>query len=131
MPALTSATLLFSAAFAAPNGSYLDSCIQVTSTPRVLMASCRTISGDWQQTALHRWAACEGEIANRDGTLTCEVALPGGSYQRTCTDIVLHGDALEASCETIRGDWLRTWLPQATSCHADLANLDGILTCTG
>jgi hypothetical protein len=54
---------------------------------------------------------------------------PPGSYQQTCKSIKMHGDTLQAKCETRDGRWVRTSLDDADQCAGDITNIDGQLTC--
>lgn len=56
---------------------------------------------------------------------------PPGSYQQTCTNIVLNGETLTASCTRFDGSKNNTELPFATSCVGNVSNVDGNLVCTG
>ncbi len=56
---------------------------------------------------------------------------PAGSYQQTCTNIVLKGETLSASCTRFDGSKKNSELPFATSCVGIISNVDGNLVCTG
>jgi len=62
---------------------------------------------------------------------TAYAANPPGSYQQTCTNIVLNGETLSASCTRFDGSQNNTELPFATSCVGIISNVDGNLVCTG
>ncbi len=54
-------------------------------------------------------------------------SLPPGSYQKTCTDIILGGNMLSALCKRKDGGVTRSSLPLA-GC-SDVLNFDGVLEC--
>jgi hypothetical protein len=54
-----------------PPGSYLQSCSHAEVRGRTLVASCRTVRGDWRTSSLPELHDCVGDISNQDGTLTC------------------------------------------------------------
>lgn len=55
--------------------------------------------------------------------------VPRGSYLRSCTDVVVQGGSLVATCR--RGDGLeqRTALPGVRRCVGDIGNNHGVLQC--
>jgi hypothetical protein len=56
----------------APGGSYTLTCNNISVSDGTLSAVCTTIFGFPQNTSLANAYACPGDIANIDGTLTCE-----------------------------------------------------------
>lgn len=55
--------------------------------------------------------------------------VPAGSYQRTCTDTYIVDGTLVAVCQTADQQSRATTLPNAMSCHGDIANVNGKLEC--
>jgi hypothetical protein len=56
---------------------------------------------------------------------------PAGSYQQTCKDISMSGTTLNATCSW-QGNYLPpTSLGYAAGCIGDVANVHGVLACTG
>ncbi len=62
---------------------------------------------------------------------TAYAANPAGSYQATCSNIVVNGETLSATCKNMSGASHKTDLPFATSCVGNISNVNGILVCTG
>lgn len=114
----------------APQGSYLQTCKNVTVANGALSASCRTKGGDWVNTSLKNYTLCISDIGNADGTLTCTKRnVPKGSYLATCLRAEVSGSTLSASCRTKNGGYYQTTLPGFNQCVGDIGNADGILTC--
>jgi len=134
--AIFTAALLGGAASASadwlPGGSWQRTCTDARMNGDRLSASCRTRDGRLRTSSLVV-GLCRGEISNQDGRLSCEQRrprLPGGSWQRSCTDARMNGDTLFATCRTRNGQMMRTQI-NIRGCRGDLANLNGWLTCGG
>src|SRR5579884_422662 len=57
---------------------------------------------------------------------------PPGSYTQSCQNISVDASGnLVALCETVNGSWVQTILPNFSQCTADIANINGQLTCGG
>lgn len=56
-------------------------------------------------------------------------SLPQGSYWRSCTDFSIAGDKLSATCQTIKGTWVKAEFPDPDGCPEWITNLDGRLAC--
>ena len=115
-----------------PPGSYRDSCRNSRVDGQTLFGTCRTISGSWVTTQLDNYVACQGDISNIDGTLTCpriNAAAPDGSFRQTCRNIFVDDTTLLASCRNLAGDWVSTSLGDFSSCRGEVYNSDGILSC--
>ncbi len=56
-------------------------------------------------------------------------AIPGGSYQQSCSNIRARGDRLTASCTASNGQLVRSSI--SLGCRGDIANSNGQLTCNG
>ena len=54
---------------------------------------------------------------------------PGGSYQQSCNDIRMHGNAVSARCTAPNGQYVHSRL--ALPCYGDIANNNGYLRCNG
>jgi hypothetical protein len=63
------------------------------------------------------------------GTASAQ-GLPGGSYQRTCTQVHWAGTTLVAECRRNDGKFTGTGLPNANKCSGDIGNNNGQLQCT-
>lgn len=132
-------------------GSYQASCQNVSQVQRkrlgagwtmtTLSAQCRTIQGSLVAASLKDPQLCAGDIANNNGVLQCQraiptvlgrpiFALPGGSWQQTCRDAYYHMDSREvrAQCRTISGEWRDTSLNTSYACPS-VSNDNGWLSC--
>lgn len=113
-----------------PTGSYQATCSDVRMEHGVLTATCLTMNQQPRRSSLASVASCVDDIANIDGQLTCNRRrIPAGSYRQTCTGATMNGGTLSASCRTIDGRWVDTWLGAIRECTGDIANLDGTLSC--
>jgi len=118
--------------------SYTQTCKNIKSHGDELEARCKNNNGDWQNTSLHDYRKCHGEVVNQDGALRCVAAplagavggVPGGSYTQTCGQIEAKGDDLEANCSTRNGDMRHTKLDDYAKCRSDIINDDGHLKCS-
>jgi hypothetical protein len=118
---------------------YTQSCKDIRSHGDDLEARCKTRNGDWHNTSLDDYRKCHGQIVNDDGNLRCVAGAPvgvysggapGGSYMQSCQEIRVHGDDLEARCQTNGGDWRGTKLDDYGKCRSDIINDDGRLRCS-
>jgi len=57
------------------------------------------------------------------------MAVPGGSYQDSCSNASFDGHTLTATCPTERGTSVTTSLQFADRCNGDIANINGVLVC--
>jgi hypothetical protein len=129
----------------APPGSYQRTCSDIEATWNTLAAQCRTRSGSWNYTTLRNYRDCDGDIANRNGHLTCSGSfndgdgdderddnyggwLPMGSYRSSCRNITIERGTLMAECRDRFGRWRYTELADYRSCR-DIVNANGILRC--
>ncbi|ATQ75144.1 hypothetical protein CR152_11905 [Massilia violaceinigra] len=61
--------------------------------------------------------------------------IPHGSYQLSCTHIMVHGDSLKASCRKLSGNHQMSTLDKVDAClnairqYGDIGNIDGNLVC--
>ena len=56
-------------------------------------------------------------------------AAPAGSYAQSCTNPIVTGDTLQATCKNNGGGQGSTVLPNFSSCRGDISNDDGVLVC--
>lgn len=126
-----------------PSGSYRSSCSDARATAqrggKLLEARCRTSNGRAESATL-RYENCRGDIANMNGQLVCNITAPApnpggqtpaGSYRSTCSNTMMDGPVLSASCRDSRGGTVRSSLDTRNCGGRDIANLDGRLTCAG
>ena len=119
---------------------YTQNCKDIKSHGDELEARCKNASGDWQNTSLHDYRKCHGQIVNQDGALRCVAAplgisgiptnAPGGSYTQNCSNVQIKGDDLEADCITNGGDTRHAKLDDFQKCRSDIINDDGHLRCS-
>lgn len=113
-----------------PDGSYRETCREVTADRDRVYATCQAGDGQWWRTMLSNWNACPGGLTNSDGRLSCGAQpLPEGSYRESCRDMAVDGDFLAATCRSGSGEWKRTQLPGVRACTGDISNQDGTLQC--
>jgi CVNH domain len=128
-----------SSAQSIPPGSYQQTCKNIDVRNDVLSANCQDSSGHWQSVLLRDVGSCRSDIINDDGALRCgrgvgyqtgnQAGVPGGSYVQSCQEVRVHGDDLEARCQTSSGDWKGTKLDDYNKCHGDIVNDNGKLRC--
>ncbi len=132
--------------YGAPAGDYTQTCRDIRVEGNTLRARCQTGNGDWVDTYLDSYNRCRNGISNINGQLRCNGGgygdgdrdrdgghrgrAPGGSYSQTCRDIRVHGDRLEAECDTGNGDWRRSSLDHFDDCYGEIVNDNGQLECT-
>jgi hypothetical protein len=121
---------------------YTQSCKDIKTHGDDLDARCKTRGGDWHNTSLDDYRKCHGQIVNDDGNLRCVAAAPGvavgvypggapgGSYTQSCQEVRVHGDDLEARCQTNGGEWRGAKLDDYGKCRSDIINDDGHLRCS-
>jgi CVNH domain len=54
-----------------PQGSYIQSCQNVSTNGNTLQASCQKKNGKWRQTSLRNYNRCNRDISNNNGKLQC------------------------------------------------------------
>jgi hypothetical protein len=117
---------------------YTQTCKDIKSHGDELEARCKNNNGDWQNTSIHDYRKCHGQIVNQDGALRCVAAgvsgvagnVPFGSYTQSCQDVRVNGDDLEAECATRGGDARHAKLDDYQKCTSDIINDDGHLRCS-
>ncbi len=131
-----------------PTGSYQQSCSNVRMNGDTLTASCPG-RGRNTTSSIDARGCRGGDIANMDGQLTCNSygynpnngyynggyyngsyngGLPPGSYLQSCQNARMNGSTLSATCPG-NGTQLNTQLNVAACRGADIANINGRLTC--
>lgn len=69
---LFAAQMIFTPAYAA-SGSYTQSCRNISTRGRDLVATCRNQNGQWIRTTLPDYLSCRpGSIVNVNGNLSCD-----------------------------------------------------------
>jgi len=119
---------------------YTQTCKDIKSHGDDLEARCKNVNGDWQNTSLHDYRKCRGQVVNQDGALRCVAAplgisgvptnAPVGSYTQSCSNVQIKGDDLEADCITRGGDTRHAKLDDYQKCRSDIINDDGHLRCS-
>ena len=139
-----------------PNGSFTQTCRDISVRWGVLRARCQTRNGQWVDASLDQYARCNNDITNEDGQLRCggygrdhdydhdrdgdrdrdhdrdrgRGYAPGGSYSQTCREVRTRGDDLTAVCQTMSGQWVESTLDHYDRCMGEIVNDDGQLQCT-
>jgi|SRR5579883_2192436 len=118
-----------------PPGSYRATCRHIHAWGDNLSAQCQDADGHWMNARLDHFRACQSEITNLNGTLTCEREHnrwgqgPQGSYSQTCREIHTDGNTLFAKCLSSNGDYLPARLDRVDACNDDITNVEGQLQC--
>lgn len=118
-----------------PGGSYRATCRHIKVRGDDLYARCQDSDGNYRDARLDHFRACESEITNLNGTLTCEREHnrwgqgPQGTYSQTCREIHAEGDTLFARCLSSNGDYISTRLEHIDRCNGDITNVEGQLQC--
>ena len=136
-----------------PNGSFTQTCRDISVRWGVLRARCQTRDGQWADTSLDQYARCNSDIGNENGQLRCgggyeggyadrdrdrdrdhdrdrDRNVPNGSYALTCREVRTRGDDLTAVCQSINGQWVASTLDHYDRCSGEIVNDDGQLQCT-
>ena len=120
---------------AKPEGSYQQSCSDISVKKGTLHAHCKDEKGKAHSTKLSGYEKCS-DIANKNGALECAggenaaaPSQPTGSYTESCRNIQMKGTTLHATCKSLDGRELPTLLKDANRCAEGVANINGILNC--
>lgn len=120
---------------AKPEGSYQQTCSDISVKKGTLSAKCQDTKGKSHSAKLSHYEKCS-DIANKDGKLECAggakaaaPSQPGGSYTDSCRNIQMKGTTLHAVCKSVDGRELPTSLKDANRCTEGVANINGILNC--
>jgi hypothetical protein len=131
-----------------PPGSYQETCREIRMNGNQLQARCQKRDGEWRSTSLDA-RGCQREIINDNGYLRCAEfnapgyghpsfpgghpgwggGIPPGDYRRTCQNVRISGQRLEATCQTTNGGWHNTSLNNFERCGDKISNVDGSLRC--
>lgn len=132
--------LICAAAFSAaqeanPEGSYKQTCSDISIKKDTLYAKCQDTKGKAHSAKLSHYEKCS-DIANKNGKLECAgvekaaaPSQPAGSYIESCRNIQMKGTTLHAVCKSLDGRELPTSLKDANRCAEGVANINGILNC--
>jgi len=89
----------------------------------------------WTTSVRLRGETTTAHAANLTNSLPLTPALsepgivPHGTYLDSCSDLVVQGTILAASCQKIDSSWRATTLQDYTQCAGDIWNVDGHLSC--
>lgn len=129
------AAALSAAQQANPEGTYQQTCSDISVSRGTLYAKCQDTQGKSHSAKLSHYEKCP-DIANKDGKLECasdeKAAAPSqpvGPYTDSCRDIKMKGTTLHAVCKSLDGRELPTSLKDANRCVEGVANINGILNC--
>ena len=117
-----------------PEGTYQQTCSDISVSRGTIYAKCQDTKGKSHSARLSHYQGCS-DIANNNGQLECagqSQPVPGqptGSYTETCRNIHMKGTTLHADCKSLDGRVLPTSLKDAGSCAEGVANINGILNC--
>ena len=132
--------LLGCAAFSAaqqanPEGTYQQTCSDISVKKGTLYAKCQDEKGKSQSAKLSHYEKCS-DIANKNGKLegagaekAAAPSQPAGSYTDSCKNIQMKRTTLHAVCKSLDGRELPTSLKDANRCAEGVANINGILGC--
>ncbi len=124
-----------SAQEASPQGSYQQTCSDISVKKGTLHAHCKDEKGKTHHASLAHFENCAADIANKNGSLICAQGeggapvQPGGSYTETCKDIHMKGGTLHAVCKSYDGHEAPTSLREADRCAQGVVNINGVLSC--
>ncbi|HEY2914748.1 MAG TPA: CVNH domain-containing protein, partial [Candidatus Angelobacter sp.] len=118
-----------------PEGTYQQTCSDVSVKKGTLYAKCQDTRGKSHAAKLSHYEKCS-DIANKNGKLECAggekaaaPSQPAGSYTESCKNIQMKGTTLHAVCKSLDGRELPTSLKDANRCAEGVANINGILNC--
>jgi hypothetical protein len=118
-----------------PEGSYQQTCSDISVKKGTLYAKCQDTTGKSHSAKLSHYEKCS-DIVNKNGKLECAAgekaaapSQPGGSYTDSCKNIQMKGTTLHAVCKSLDGRELPTSLKEANRCAEGVANINGILSC--
>lgn len=118
-----------------PEGSYQQTCSDISVRKGNLYAKCQDAKGKSHSAKLSHYEGCS-DIANKNGKLECAgvekaaaPSQPAGSYTESCKNIQMKGTTLHAVCKSLDGRELPTSLKDANRCAEGVSNINGILNC--
>jgi hypothetical protein len=118
-----------------PEGSYQQTCSDISVKKGTLHAHCKDEKGKTHRASLAHYQNCTADIANKNGSLVCAqreggaAVQPSGSYTETCKDIHMKGGTLHAICKSADGHEAPTSLRDADRCAQGVVNINGVLNC--
>ena len=114
-----------------PKGSYKDTCKDSYVEGKWLYSKCKKKNGNWNNTSL-KYKDCNKDIKNDNGNLTCgggdNSNYPKGSYKKSCKNLYMEGNLLEADCKNDNGKWKHSSI-KYKNCNKGIWNDDGKLKC--
>lgn len=111
-----------------PRGDYQETCRDIRMNGNQLHARCQELNGGWRSTSLDA-RRCQKGIINDNGYLRCADFIPPGDYRRTCQNVRISGQRLEATCQRTNGGWRTSSLNNFERCGDKISNVDGRLVC--
>jgi hypothetical protein len=122
-----------------PQGSYLQSCRNISKQGHFLSATCTPPRGGPLNSSLDLRRCGRGAlVANNNGYLNCGASggagwngrLPQGSYESSCTNIAMSGPVLSAACSAPNGQAVQSSL-DTSRCqwNSGIKNTNGRLDC--
>jgi hypothetical protein len=118
-----------------PQGSYQQTCSDISVKKGTLRARCKDEKGKTHHASLAHYENCAADIANKNGSLICAQgeggapSLPRGSYTDSCRNIQMKGSTLHAICKSADGHEAPASLRDANRCAQGVVNINGILNC--
>lgn len=118
-----------------PQGSYQQTCSDISVKKGTLHARCKDEKGKTHHSSLAHYENCAADIANINGSLICAqheggaAVQPSGSYTETCKDIHMKGSTLHAVCKSYDGHEAPAMLRDAGRCAQGVVNINGVLSC--
>ncbi len=114
-----------------PKGSYRDSCKNSYVEGSMLYSNCKKKNGSWHKTSLN-YKNCNKDIKNDNGKLVCgggsHADFPKGSYKKSCKNLYMEGNILEADCKNDNGKWKHSSI-KYKNCNRGIWNNNGKLRC--
>jgi len=114
-----------------PNGSYKDTCRDSYVEGNRLYSQCTRRDGSRNKTSIH-YKNCSRDIWNDNGKLSCEKnsqsSFPKGSYKKSCKNLYIEGNVLEADCKNDNGKWKHSSI-KYKNCNKGIWNDSGKLRC--
>ena len=114
-----------------PKGSYRDSCKNSYVEGSTLYSNCKKKNGGWNKTSMN-YRNCNKDINNDNGKLVCgggsHSGYPKGSYKKSCKNLYMEGNVLEADCKNDNGKWKHSSI-KYKNCNKGIWNDNGRLRC--
>ena len=114
-----------------PKGSYRETCRDSYVEGNRLYSQCKKQNGSWNKTSIN-YKNCNRDIRNDNGKLSCErnnqSSFPKGSYKKSCKNLYMEGNVLEADCKNDNGKWKHSSI-KYKNCNKSIWNDNGKLRC--